>query len=87
MKPCHRAQRKVIDLQGPGPFQGTHRNERGRTNLTRVLFKSCLRCSGDRVLECDFYGWYIVCLACGCVTYPEMKKQAQEAGHGGRRTA
>ena len=55
--------------------------------MARVLFKSCLRCWGDRVIECDFYGWYIVCLACGYVTYPEVKKQAQETGHGDRRTA
>ena len=41
-----------------------------------VLFKSCVRCSGDRVLEHDIYGWYIICLACGHVAYPEMKLEA-----------
>ena len=38
-----------------------------------VLFKSCPRCSGDRTMEEDLYGWYILCFACGYVTYPKMK--------------
>ncbi len=37
-----------------------------------VLFKSCPRCSGDRTMERDLYGWYILCLACGYVSYPKM---------------
>ena len=37
-----------------------------------VFFKSCPRCDGDRVLESDFYGRFITCLACGHVTYPEV---------------
>ena len=37
-----------------------------------ILFKSCPRCSGDRSLEQDFYGWYVLCLTCGYVTYPEF---------------
>ncbi len=37
-----------------------------------VLFKSCPRCSGDRTMEQDLYGWYILCLACGYVSYPKM---------------
>jgi hypothetical protein len=40
-----------------------------------ILFKSCPRCSGDRALEHDFYGWYLLCLACGYVTYPDVKMQ------------
>jgi hypothetical protein len=36
-----------------------------------IIFKSCPRCSGDRSLEQDFYGWYVLCLTCGYVTYPE----------------
>ena len=35
-----------------------------------ILFKSCPRCPGDRSLERDFYGWYLICLPCGYVTYP-----------------
>ena len=38
-----------------------------------VYFKSCRRCSGDRVLDQDIYGWYMLCLACGYVTYPELR--------------
>ena len=38
-----------------------------------VYFKSCARCSGDRVLDQDIYGWYMLCLACGYVTYPELR--------------
>ena len=36
-----------------------------------VLFKSCERCSGDRVEESDHEGPYVICLACGHVTYPK----------------
>ena len=43
-----------------------------------ILFKSCPRCSGDRTLERDFYGWYILCLLCGYVSYPNVKIEAQE---------
>ena len=35
-----------------------------------VLFKSCPRCTGYRILEQDFYGWYMLCLACGHMAYP-----------------
>ena len=35
-----------------------------------IFFKSCPRCEGDRALEWDSYGWYIICLICGHVTYP-----------------
>ncbi len=38
-----------------------------------VYFKSCRRCSGDRVLDQDIYGWYMLCLACGYMTYPELR--------------
>jgi hypothetical protein len=38
-----------------------------------VYFKSCRRCLGDRVLDQDIYGWYMLCLACGYVTYPELR--------------
>lgn len=41
--------------------------------MTMVYFKSCTRCSGDRVLDQDIYGWYMLCLACGYVTYPELR--------------
>ncbi len=37
-----------------------------------IFFKTCPRCSGDRSLEKDMYGWYIICLNCGFVTYPEV---------------
>ncbi len=42
-----------------------------------VLFKSCPRCSGDRTLEEDLYGYYILCLACGYVSYPVMKEEQE----------
>jgi hypothetical protein len=37
-----------------------------------VFFKSCPRCYGDRSLESDQYGWYLICLPCGYVTYPDV---------------
>ena len=49
-----------------------------------IYFKSCQRCSGDRSLEQDMYGWYVICLGCGSVTYPvivEEKKPAAASRH------
>ncbi len=43
-----------------------------------VLFKSCPRCSGDRTMEQDLYGWYILCLACGYVTYPKINAEKRQ---------
>ncbi|MCH7787691.1 MAG: hypothetical protein IIC22_09285 [Chloroflexi bacterium] len=40
-----------------------------------VMFKSCPRCSGDRTLEHDLYGWYILCLTCGFVSYPTVSAE------------
>jgi hypothetical protein len=40
-----------------------------------VLFKSCTRCGGDRRVRRDFEGFYVGCLACGHVTYPEVETQ------------
>lgn len=40
-----------------------------------VLFKSCPRCAGDRTLEEDLYGYYILCFACGYVSYPTMEEE------------
>jgi len=39
---------------------------------TVITFKSCPRCSGDRCLDRDSDGWYMTCLQCGHVTYPEV---------------
>ena len=50
-----------------------------------ILFKSCPRCSGDRVHESDAYGPYILCLACGHVAYPDSGKLIETAT--ARRTA
>ena len=43
-----------------------------------IFFRSCPRCSGDRSLEHDHYGSYVLCLACGFVTYPEEPKSARK---------
>ena len=40
-----------------------------------VLFRSCIRCSGDRQIRRDFEGFYIACLACGHVSYPEVQTE------------
>ncbi len=42
-----------------------------------VIFKSCPRCSGDRSVERDMYGVYVICLACGHVTYPDVGAEAR----------
>ena len=59
----------VIFLQ---PFHGRAGDVSGEN---MVLFKSCPRCSGDRTLEHDLYGWYILCLTCGFVSYPEVNAE------------
>ena len=38
-----------------------------------VLFKSCARCGGDRQVRRDFDGYYVACLACGHVAYPDIE--------------
>ena len=38
-----------------------------------VIFKSCTRCGGDRQVRRDFEGFYVGCLACGHVTYPDVE--------------
>ena len=38
-----------------------------------VLFKSCIRCGGDRQVRRDFEGFFVGCLACGHVSYPEVE--------------
>ena len=43
------------------------------------MFKSCPRCSGDRSLEWDYDGWYILCLMCGHVSYPAPSPQPMSA--------
>ena len=40
-----------------------------------VLFKSCTRCGGDRQVRRDFEGFYVGCLACGHVAYPNVETQ------------
>ena len=43
-----------------------------------ITFKSCPRCSGDRSFEKDYYGWYVLCLMCGCVTYPQVAEEPRQ---------
>lgn len=52
-----------------------------------VLFKSCPRCEGDRTVEHDLYGWYILCLACGFVAYPQNNPEEEGLEEEKRQTA
>ena len=52
-----------------------------------IMFKSCTRCHGDRSLEHDYDGWYILCLACGYVTYPEVPTAEARRANEDRKTA
>ncbi len=52
-----------------------------------VLFKSCDRCSGDMVEESDHEGPYVICLACGHVTYPKNLAVKLAAAAPRRKTA
>ena len=57
------------------------------TSSTMILFRSCPRCTGDRSLEQDFYGWYVLCLSCGFVTYPEVGMEDLKPVRTHRQTA
>ena len=52
---------------------------RPKTGGATVLFRSCKRCTGDRSLEWDYDGWYIICLMCGHVSYPDVGLQRMRA--------
>ena len=52
-----------------------------------IFFKSCPRCSGDSSLENDTYGWYIICLGCGYVTYPEVTMAPEQTKQEAQRPA
>ena len=52
-----------------------------------IYFKSCKRCSGDRSLERDYYGWYVICLICGYVTYPDIAEPSKQVIDGKRKPA
>ncbi len=68
--------RVTFFLVGSPLVKESARGKNGKgTAFTMVYFKSCRRCSGDRVLDEDIYGWYMLCLACGYVTYPELRAQ------------
>jgi len=41
------------------------------------IFKSCPRCSGDRILENDLFGCYVLCLACCYVSYLDLALDAR----------
>ena len=40
-----------------------------------MYYKSCPRCDGDRTLEHDFDGYYLLCLQCGNVQYPSVEQK------------
>lgn len=72
---------------GEEPKMNAHRTETqpqkplvaGPTGQATILFKSCPRCAGDRSLENDHYGWYVLCLCCGHVTYPDIGPEPKAA--------
>ena len=35
-----------------------------------LMFRSCPKCKGDRYVEGDVFGPYLLCLQCGHVSYP-----------------
>ena len=49
-----------------------------------IYFKTCPRCSGDQAVEKDMYGWYVVCLHCGHVAYPDVQSKRKQPAAGSR---
>ena len=47
-------------------------NNKVKPGESMIFFKSCPRCVGDQALERDSYGWYVICLGCGHVSYPDL---------------
>ena len=64
------------DSRPGAPVKDAESASTKRLRESMVLFKSCPRCAGDRILEQDFYGWYMLCLACGHVAYPQQDPEA-----------
>ena len=50
-----------------------------RSGSVSILFKSCPRCQGDRSLQWDYDGWYVLCLMCGHVSYPDVPANSVRA--------
>ena len=53
----------------------------------KLLPKACPRCSGDCRLDRDHQGWYVMCFACGHVSYPGVQAEATPLPDRPRRTA
>ena len=41
--------------------------------MSSIVFKACVRCTGEMYLEEDSDGQYLTCLRCGHVTYPQTE--------------
>jgi phage terminase large subunit GpA-like protein len=49
-----------------------------RDGESMIYFRSCPRCAGAQAIEKDMYGWYISCLHCGYVSYPDVPVKKRE---------
>lgn len=38
-----------------------------------ICYKSCEKCSGDQMIESEWYGSYMFCLKCHHVTFPKAE--------------
>jgi len=60
-----------IPIQQVEYLAGVQRKKSG----TMMYLKSCARCEGDRSLDHDFDGFYLLCLQCGSVQYPSIQSK------------
>ncbi|MBM3943865.1 MAG: hypothetical protein FJ317_00035 [SAR202 cluster bacterium] len=65
-------------LANPNEAQGSLSSG---TNGHPVFYDSCPRCTGTRYLDRDHFGWFLTCVACGCVSYPLVKEKAKKKRH------
>ena len=58
-----------------------------RKDEGKLLLKACPRCSGDYRLDRDHQGWYVMCFACGHVSYPGYEVETTALPDRPRRSA
>ena len=58
-----------------------------RKDEGKFLLKACPRCSGDCRLDRDHQGWYVMCFACGHVSYPGLEVATTAVPDRRRRSA
>ena len=60
----------ALPNEHPASTETVNKSEKKETG-EMICFKSCTECSGDQMLESEWYGRYVFCLKCLHVTFPK----------------